>query len=211
MYDLKKNETVYRKLNMLKTWRLRYTDKSEYLDKVILNMFYELYTTEKLWPEIEYKFFKKSFFNASPKRYDDFNSALNHTIDLWNHIKLTEVNPNLISWMEKDIPAFGMKFSQYKEGLLYDAQNGDNNAVEEIEFSYACLLSINELILVWASFGLMGMNKHEAFVQTTGGDIGEVQVNQGAILNSIENIYQYLNTLANWPINDHYQKIDDLW
>ena len=203
MHDLE--NTVYRKLNMLKTWRLRYNDKSEYLDKVILNMFYELYTTEKLWPEIEY------IFKYIPKRQYDFNSALNQTIDLWNHIKLTEVKPNLISWMEKDIPAFGTKFSQYKGGLLYDAQNGDNNAVEEIEFSYVCFTSINELIIAWASFGLMGMNKHEAFVQTTGGDIGDVQVNQGAILNSIENIYKYLNTLTNWSINDHYQKIDDLW
>ena len=68
MYDLE--NTVYRKVNKLQTWRLRYTDRREYLYKVIVNLFYELYTTENLWTEIEHIFY------ASQKKYDDFDFQL---------------------------------------------------------------------------------------------------------------------------------------
>ena len=67
-YDL--TDTVNRRIQKLYQWRDRYS-KDEYPYKVVVNLFYELYTIHFMWDEIS-SIFSKGFF-ARPKRYDNYN------------------------------------------------------------------------------------------------------------------------------------------
>ena len=60
--------------------------------------------------------------------------------------------------------------------MIEDAKNGNNDEVEEIEYSYAYITSVIELVIPWAACGLLGMDKHKAFVDVTGGDVGGLKL-----------------------------------
>ena len=89
--------------------------------------------------------------------------------------------------------------------MIGGAKNGNNDEVEEIEYSYAYITSVIELVIPWAACGWLGMDKHKAFVEVTGGDLG------GLSLQSFGDSYKYINTIANREIADTYQKLSPLW
>jgi hypothetical protein len=198
-YDL--NNTMNRKIEKLYQWRDRYS-KSEYPYKVVVNLFYELYTIHFMWDEIS-SIFSKGLF-SSPKRYNNFPDAMNHMANIKREIQVREINPKLIGLMESNLPACDQQFEQYKQ-MIEDAKNGNNDEVEEIEYSYAYITSVIELVIPWAACGLLGMDKHKAFVDVTGGDVG------GLSLQSFEEAYKYFNTIVNWQVGDSYKKLPPLW
>ena len=198
-YDL--NNTVNRKIQKLHQWRERYS-KSEYPYKVVVNLFYELYTIHFMWDEIS-SIFSKGLF-SSPKRYNNFPDAMNHMVNIKSEIQVREINPKLIGLMESNLPACDQQFGQYKQ-MIEDAKNGNNGEVEEIEYSYAYITSVIELVIPWAACGLLGMDKHKAFVDVTGGDVG------GLSLQSFEEAYKYFNTIVNWQVGESYKKLPPLW
>jgi len=198
-YDL--SNTMNRKIQKLYQWRDRYS-KSEYPYKVVVNLFYELYTIHFMWDEIS-SIFSKGLFSR-PRRYNNFQDAMNHMVNIKREIQVRDVNPKLIDIMESNLPACGQQFEQYKK-MISGAKNGNNGEVEEIEYSYAYITSVIELVIPWAACGLLGMDKHKAFVEVTGGDVG------GLSLQSFEEAYKYFNTIVNWQVGDSYQKLPPLW
>jgi len=199
-YDIK--NTMDRKIQKLYQWRARYS-KNEYPYKVVVNLFYELYTIHFMWDEIS-SIFSKGLFSRS-KRYNNFSDAMNHMVNIKNEIQIREINPKLIELMESNLPVCGeMQYFQYKE-MIEKARNGNNDEVEEIEYSYAYILTVVELITPWAACGLLGMDKHKAFVEVTGGDVG------GLSLQSFEEAYKYFNTIVNWQVGESYKKLPPLW
>ena len=101
-----------RKIQKLYQWRDRYS-KSEYPYKVIVNLFYELYTIHFLWDEIS-SIFSKGLF-SSPKRYNNFPDAMNYMANIKREIQVREINPKLIELMESNLPACNQQFEQYKQ------------------------------------------------------------------------------------------------
>ncbi len=196
------SDSMNRKIEKLRQWRDRYS-KNEYPYKVVVNLFYELYTTHFMWDEIS-SIFSRGLFSKT-KRYNNFADAYNHIVDIRREIQVREVNPKLIDIMESNLPVCdGQQYEQYK-GMIEKAKKGENNEVEEIEYSYAYICTIIELVLPWAACGLLGMDKHKAFVEVSGGDVG------GLSLQSFGDAYKYFNTIANWQVGDSYQKLPPLW
>ena len=78
MYDLAKS--YERKIQKLKNWRDRYS-KVEYPYKVIMNMFYDLFATQYIWPEIDRSF-------SGLKKHADYTDAVNEIAELRNNTKI---------------------------------------------------------------------------------------------------------------------------
>jgi hypothetical protein len=165
MFDIQAAQN--RKINKLKDWRNRYS-KEEYPYKVILNMFYELFSIELIWNEINSAF-------SGGKRFSDLTQAFAHIGEIKRQTQLSQVHQNLESFLRSDKIACGVKYSDFKE-MVNDAQNGDNHKVIEIEYSYWFYCQYWEATLEWAAYGYLGYDKHSAFRTVTGGDVGSLKL-----------------------------------
>ena len=178
MFDIQAAQN--RKINKLKECRSRYS-KEEYPYKVILNMFYELFSVELLWDDIISAF-------TGNKKFKDPTQALTHIVKLKRQIQLSQVHNNLESFLTNNRTACGISYSDLKE-IVYKAQNGDNHAVIEIEYSYWFYCQYAEAALEWAAYGYLGYDKHSAFTAVTGGDVG------GLKLNTFKDVIQFFPTI----------------
>jgi|GEM_PF-2645072 hypothetical protein len=165
MFDIEAAQN--RKINKLKEWRNRYS-KEDYPYKVILNMFYELFSIELIWDEINSAF-------SGRKQFNDSTQALMHIGEIKRQIQISQVHQNLESFLSSDKVACGVKYSDFKE-MVNKAQNGDNHKIVEIEYSYWFYCQYWEAVLEWAAYGLLGYDKHSAFKTVTGGDVGGLKL-----------------------------------
>ena len=165
MYDITKSYN--NKINKLHAWRDRYS-KDEYPYKVILNMFYDLFATQFIWTEINQSF-------SGWKKYSDYSDALNEIYDLRRNVQLDDVNPRLNELLNTNEEAAGLKYSDFSESIS-NAKKGDNHAVVEVEYSYWFYGSYNDVTIFWAACGLMGLDKHSAYLEITGGDVGGLRL-----------------------------------
>lgn len=165
MFDILASQN--RKINKLKGWRQTYS-KKEYPYKVVLNMFYELFSIELMWDHIN------EAFNGE-KRYDDQTVAYNHLGQLKRDVQLAEVHQNLESFLKIDKIACGAKYSDFKK-MIDEAQNGNNHKIIEIEYSYWYYCQYWEATIEWAAYGYLGYDKHSAFRAITGGDLGGLKL-----------------------------------
>ena len=83
MFDIKASQN--RKINKLKEWRSRYS-KSEYPYKVIMNMFYELFTMELIWDEINSAF-------SGQQQINNPQEALMHIGQIKRNTQIQHVHP----------------------------------------------------------------------------------------------------------------------
>jgi hypothetical protein len=175
MYEV--NKSYQNKINKLNEWRNRYS-KDEYPYKVILNMFYDLFTTQKIWSQINESF-------SGYKKYSDFIDAFNEITSIRRNAQLDYVQPNLMKLLDDNKEAAGIKYSDYSE-LVSKAQGGDNHAVVEIEYSYWFYGSYNDATIIWAACGLLGFDKMSAYFEVTGGTVG------GLRLDSFQDAIEFL-------------------
>ena len=98
-----------RKIDKLNEWRSRYS-KHEYPYKVVLNMFYELYSISFIWDEIS------SYFSGN-KRYSDFKQAYHYVADLKSEVQVQKVNPQLIQLLNSNVKAGPESFSVWEEDI----------------------------------------------------------------------------------------------
>lgn len=197
-------DAMKRKIHKLNEWRNRY-EKVEYPQKVVINMFYEMYTIFFMWKHIS-DFFKQDFFSKTKKKFTNFRDAMNYVNDLKRQFQINNINPKLMQILRSNIPLGnqGITFENFNS-IIEHAQSGENTQVEEIEYAYAYNSTLCELIFGWAACGLLGMNKHDAFVNVTGGDIG------GIVLDSFPDVLDSINTIANFEIAENYIKLPSLW
>ena len=195
-------DSVNRKIGKLHEWRARYS-KHEYPYKVVVNLFYELYTIQFMWKDIQSIFDGQT--SSELGAVIDYSTAFNQIGALKRKVQVEVVNQRLMSLLESDqIVCDDQKYSQYVD-MIEKAQNGNNDSVEEIEYSYVYIASVIELVLPWVACGLLGMNKHKAFTEVAGGDIG------GFSIESFGDAYNHFNTLVNFQIGPSYKKLPPLW
>ena len=175
MYDI--TNSSQNKINKLNEWRNRYS-KDEYPYKVILNMFYDLFSTQKIWSQINESF-------SGFKKYSDFNDAFNEITSMRRNAQLDYVQPNLMKLLDDNKEAAGTKYSDYSESVS-KAQGGDNHAVVEIEYTYWFYGSYNDATIYWAACGLLGLDKVSAYIEITGGNVG------GLKLDSFQDVIEFL-------------------
>jgi len=180
MFDIKASQN--RKINKLKEWRKRYS-KTEYPYKVIMNMFYELFSMELIWVEIDSAFSKRQQQISNP---DD---ALTHISRIKRVAQLQLIKPRLEEFLNCDKIAAGIKFSDYKH-TIEAAKSGNNDMVIEIEYSYWFFCQFYEAVLQWASLAYLGFDKHSAYREVTGGDLGGLKLDN--FLNAIQSLCSVL-------------------
>lgn len=165
MFDIQASQN--RKINKLKEWRSKYS-KNEYPYKVVLNMFYELFSIEFIWDDINQAF-------MGVEQFTDLTKALLHIGERKRQVQISVIHQRLEQLMQNDRVAGGIKFSDFKS-MIQNAINGDNHQVIEIEYSYWFYCQYWEAVLEWAAYGLLGMDKHSAFREVTGGDVGGLKL-----------------------------------
>jgi hypothetical protein len=192
-YDIA--NSVERKMGKIRQWRGQYT-AFDYPYKVTLNMFYELYTYSFMWDQLDKCFSINGGY--------EFKEAMELISKQKKIFQINEMRDRVLDLMDRDYPlgSEGMCYSNFRP-TIESARNGSNEAIEEIEYSYVYYAALFELLIPWAACGLTGLNKHQAFVEVTGGDVG------GLEMDAIDDAIKYLNTIANFELAESYQKMPD--
>jgi hypothetical protein len=161
-------------------WRERYS-KEEYPSKVVVNLFYELFALEGIWPQIEQIF-------SSGSKYSDFREAYEQMILVKRTYQMGPLRGLLMESLATDRVAADTKKSNWtnKENL---ASTGDNESVVEIEYGYWYYNQYCAATLAWAACGLLGQNKEDAFFEVAGGITGGIDFDSfGSVLNGLKNV-----------------------
>lgn len=107
-------------MNNLLTWRNRYS-KSEYPEKVVLNIFYRKYTMELMFPDIVGCFENES--SGKPKvKWSDFNEGFQKLKTIYGSTATSKTHPvlmNLLAQQEKNVgnTNYGI-FARLQEGKI---------------------------------------------------------------------------------------------
>ena len=152
----------------LQEWRARYPAR-DYPEKVVMNLFYELFAIEGIWPEIERAF-------SGRRQCPDFDTAYQQMIAMKRNYQSTVLNGQLPRLMSQDVIAADARFSDWCDRQR-KAVGGDNEAVVEVEYGYWFYHQYCAATLAWAACGLLGMNKEQAFTEVAGGMCGGMQLN----------------------------------
>ena len=170
-------------MNNLQAWRSRYS-KSEYGEKVLLNVFYRKYSTFFMWDKIQNSFNGNVLWN-------DFNTGFREMMNLYQN-QAMQTQPILLQLLsEKSENTVGSVTYAGFADKIRGAKQGNNADIEEIEFTYLHYLLNDQLILMWSAFGGTGLSKIDALAQMSGVIITETDMSEYA---KVENIIGQLCT-----------------
>lgn len=147
-------------MNNLMTWRNRYS-KTEYPEKVVLNIFYRKYTVEFMISEL------MRCFNNSVK-WTDFNIGYRELKTKYGETAVNKTNGILLELLKQTDRQIGNTSYSIFQPLITSAKTGDKAKLEEIEYAYLYYFLTDECILLWAAFGGTGINKIDAIGQLSG-------------------------------------------
>ncbi len=143
-------------------------------------MFYDLYTLKELWPSLE-NIFSGDLYDVSriPKEklstlinrdYSNDDSQLAESSKELNQkfefCRLNTVRPILMDLMKNNIPIGNIEYKKIKELVEKTADN--NSLIEEIEYHYIFYELVEDMIMLWASYGNLGYDRITASIATTG-------------------------------------------
>jgi len=176
-------------MNNLQAWRSRYS-KTEYGEKVLLNVFYRKYSTHFMWDKIQNSFQTK-MFGGNKVLWNDFNAGFSEMMNLYQN-QSTKTQPILMQLLsEKSANMVGtVSYSGFASKIMGSKQ-GNNADIEEIEFTYLHYLLNDQLILMWSAFGGTGLSKIDALAQMSGVIIAETDMTE---YGTVENIIGQLCT-----------------
>jgi hypothetical protein len=170
-------------MNNLQAWRSRYS-KSEYGEKVLLNVFYRKYSTFFMWDKIQNSFNGNVLWN-------DFNIGFREMMNLYQN-QAVQTQPILLKLLSEksNNPVGSVTYAGFADKIR-GAKQGKNNDIEEIEFTYLHYLLNDQLILMWSAFGGTGLSKIDALAQMSGVIIAETDMSE---YGKVENIIGQLCT-----------------
>lgn len=153
-------------LSNLNTWRNRYS-KTEYAEKVVLNIFYRKYTIEFMFPQIM-KCFDNSTLTKGAVKWNDFNAGFVKMKEIYSSTAGSETHPVLLDLLNDHKRVVGnVTYGSFLPVIL-ESRNQNYSKVEETEFSYLYYFLIDELILLWAAFGGTGMTQIDSISLLSG-------------------------------------------
>ena len=170
-------------MNNLQAWRSRYS-KSEYGEKVLLNVFYRKYSTFFMWDKIQNSFNGNVLWN-------DFNIGFREMMNLYQN-QAMQTQPILLQLLSEksNNPVGSVTYAGFADKIR-GAKQGRNEDIEEIEFTYLHYLLNDQLILMWSAFGGTGLSKIDALAQMSGVIIAETDMSE---YGKVENIIGQLCT-----------------
>jgi hypothetical protein len=152
--------------NNLLTWRNRYS-KTEYPEKVVLNIFYRKYTVEFMFQEI-LGCFEKDAFGKPKTKWNDFNIGFSKLKSIYSDTAISKTQPVLLSLLTNKEKNVGNTNYGIFSPLISAAKSGDKAKLEEIEYSYLYYFLTDECVLLWGAIGGTGQTKIDAIGKLSG-------------------------------------------
>lgn len=153
-------------LSNLSMWRDRYS-RTEYAEKVVLNIFYRKYTIEFMFSQITDCFHDKSTGKTKVK-WNDFNDGFAQMKAAYSFTAGSETRPRLMSLLADQEYVVGNITYGHFLPMILESKNQQFEKVEQIEFLYLYYLLTDELILLWAAFGGTGMTQIDSISHMSG-------------------------------------------
>jgi len=150
---------------LLEKWRRRYS-QTEYPSKIVMNIFYSQYGMNMIWESQI-----ASSFGQLTNSEKDIAKAFNQIFGDYRNAQEDLLHGEILnSLMEKNKDSLigNLRYGEFKTDIK-NAENGDNSAVERLEYNYIQYRLINTSILFWAGFGRLGTNKLNSLAKITGG------------------------------------------
>jgi cell division protein ZapA (FtsZ GTPase activity inhibitor) len=182
------------KLQKLQQWRGRYQD-SEYPSKVAINV-----TLEALVTEEKHSYYENSFGNS---KVQDLEAGVEKV-----GAKEKEIRDRVVTEAEgayETRPNIGSLQLDGLRSKVDVAADGDNSAVEDLEFSLVYYGGVFELFTGWYAAGLCGLSREQAMVAMTGQSIrtpSEIQAVEGYFSDYTSSVLEQI---------DVYQQLPALW
>jgi hypothetical protein len=182
------------KLQKLQQWRERYQD-SEYPAKVAINITFEALVTEE-----EHSYYESSFGNS---HVDNLGEGVEKV-----RSKEKEIRDRVVTEAESTYETRRSVGSLQLNGLRSKADvatNGDNSAVEDLEFSLVYYGGVFELFTGWYAAGLCGLSREQAMVAMTGQAIrtpSDIQAVEGYFGDYTSSVLEQIGV---------YQQLPALW
>lgn len=154
-------EDLYRqKMQRLHEWRQRYNPQ-EYPLKVAQNLLYEALTIEKMWHELK-KSFQTTDVKGKRQLFKSFDEAHNYIFVRRRQIQTEEIRPLVVTTYSRTDTIPQLNFGVFRQRVL-EAQGGNLESIEEVEFTYFFHTAAYEMIYAWSAAGLMGYDQQKAY------------------------------------------------
>jgi len=141
--------------------------KTEYPEKVVLNIFYRKYTMEFIFPDI-IGCYETNLFGKPKVKWKDYNEGgqnLKTTYESTAVSKTLPVLPNLLKNTHRNV---GNTNYGIFEPLISEAKNANNSKLEEIEYAYLYYFLTDDCVLLWGALGGTGLTKIDAIGKMSG-------------------------------------------
>ncbi len=153
-------------MNNLMTWRNRYS-KTEYAEKVVLNIFYRKYTMEFMFPDI-IGCYETNFLGKPKVKWNDFNEGFQKLKTTYGSTAISKTQPVLLNLLTNTQRNVGNTNYGIFAPLISEAKSGNKAKLEEIEYAYLYYLLTDECVLLWGAFGGTGLSKLDAVGKMSG-------------------------------------------
>ena len=141
----------------LLSWRKSGVPKRHYPKLVVESFFIPLCALEHCWTTIHTCF-------TGQKQYQDLQASLNGAFSkLQLQQEMAQLAPQVSDLLRPGVVKGGVQYD-YFHGLLSRAEQGDNAAVEEIEFCANVYGTLPKLFISWCALGLFGLGNIEAYL-----------------------------------------------
>ncbi len=187
-------------MNYLVTWRNRYS-KSEYPEKVVMNIFYRKYTMEFMFPDI-IGCFDTNLLGKSKLKWNDFSEGLQVLRSKYGSTAASKTHPVLLNLLSNTQRNVGNTNYGIFIPLISDAKDGSIAKLEEIEYAYLYYLLTDECILLWGALGGTGLTQIEA-IGTISGFL--IKAEEIETYGQIEKLLGHLCAAA--YLKEHYKEL----
>lgn len=153
-------------MDRLMTWRNRYS-RTEYAEKIVLNIFYRKYTMEFMFSDI-IGCYETDFLSKPIVKWNDFNEGLQRLRTTYDSIAISKTQPILISLLTNTQRDVGNTNYGIFTPLISEARSGNSAKLEEIEYAYLYYRLTDECILLWGAFGGTGLSKIDSIGKMSG-------------------------------------------
>jgi hypothetical protein len=187
--------------NSMQEWRARY-DREVYPGKLVFNQFYRAYPYAWCWENRRLFFGDRMSGLSQPRSTPE--TAVRDTVGMLRDVQLNEIRPFMGQWMaeKRDV---GIISHQMLDPLVRDAASGNNQAVEELEYTFCCNAAVFACLNIFFAAGSAGLTPVDAFGDATGAIVSDqyltsnlrdlMTATQQVVLTQVNSIYRPLGNL----------------
>jgi hypothetical protein len=181
-------------------WRHRYPPQ-EYPYKVMFNLFYRAYPYEWFWDNRDRFFSGQDLGNQ--KKDGGPQAVFDRVAHLYRQIQMEQVFPNMEHWINsrRDV---GVISHDALTPVLSGAQQGRNQDLEQLEFTFCYDNAIFKCLNVYFAAGWLGLNQLNAFFEATGASVSQVH-----LFSSLNGLMASIQNVISFSVNDHYAPLPD--